>query len=218
MIPPIQKNCDTRRPSLSSSSMPLWCRSIQDWMAVSTLMVVLVLFGGTVAPPAASAFSASTASSVTVFQNEYQDPQFPKCRRTITVDGTQLEYTGTAIDHGTKDCTPQNIRQYRIEVIKNQGGIVLSEDNDETATIELGALKGVWEPAVVSSSSSDDSLQNVDGIRWSDGNKWVVKRKPMSTTIGEGIFYAYIGLSTLAGVKGVWDGIQRKRQEEKQSS
>ena len=85
-----------------------------------------------------------------------------------------------------------------------------------------GVHVGVWEPAATTTSLSSTLSQqrqkysDVDGIRWNDGNKWIVQKKPIGKSIGEAIFLAYIGFSTLAGFKGVYDAIQRKRTSERQ--
>jgi hypothetical protein len=70
----------------------------------------------------------------------------------------------------------------------------------------------------------------VDGIRWNDGNKWIVEgqamvqknaegknvviKKPMSTVIGEVVIFSYITFSGLAGVKGIVDACKKRRQDQ----
>ena len=156
---------------------------------------------------------------------EYSDPQHPQCRRTIQVDkkdGTTIHFSGTQVGRTNDDltttislrgCSPNEIQKFgglRTERIDGQilpsGGLKLA--------IGHGIDEGVWEPA--NSVMDDPHLQfkEVDGIRWNDGTKWIVKNdvpKPLSTVVGEWIFLAYVGFSTLAGVKGVWDKIQEKR-------
>jgi hypothetical protein len=55
----------------------------------------------------------------------------------------------------------------------------------------------VWEPA--RSTTTLLGYEDVDGIRWNDGNKWIVQEKPLSTKVGEVITFSYIGFSVLAG-------------------
>lgn len=84
----------------------------------------------------------------------------------------------------------------------------------------------VFEPKNVAATNL--GYEDVDGIRWNDGNKWIVKsqsfvkrsvdgnkvmRKPMSIAIGEGFFLSYVGFSCLAGAYGLVKGIQQKQQD-----
>jgi hypothetical protein len=77
--------------------------------------------------------------------------------------------------------------------------------------LKLSHVLQVWEPA--NSANTHLGYEDVDGIRWNDGNKWIVKQKTNVQKGGELIFYSYIGFSTLAGAKGLYDGIQKKRAE-----
>jgi hypothetical protein len=154
----------------------------------------------------------AAAPEAYVFNHEYADPLHPECKRKIQVsmDGKRFKYTGTAAgeknDATVRGCTYREIKEYGIRRESLDGGILpgnklVFSGNEERI--------GFWEPA--GSGISNTPYTDVDGIRWSDNDKWIVKDKPLSTEIGEFIFLAYIGFSTLAGVKGVYDGIQRRK-------
>jgi hypothetical protein len=155
--------------------------------------------------------ATAAAPEAYVFNHEYADPLHPDCKRKIQVNkvGTSFKYTGTIVgeksDSILRGCTYEEIKEYGVRRETSEGAILpgnkLLFANDERI--------GFWEPG--SSGSSNRPYIDVDGIRWSDDEKWIVKDKPLSTVIGEFIFLAYIGFSTLAGVKAVYDGIQRKR-------
>ncbi|KAL3925933.1 MAG: hypothetical protein SGILL_000076 [Bacillariaceae sp.] len=151
--------------------------------------------------------AAVAAPEAYVFNHEYEDPSHPECKRKIQVnkDGNSFKYTGTAVgdknDSTIRGCSYKEIKENGIRRENFEGRVLLD------VKLELGETKrvGLWEPAVTDSDA--------DGIRWSDGDKWIVKEKPPSTVAGEFVFLAYIGFSTLAGFKGVYDAIQRKRAE-----
>ena len=173
-------------------------------------------------------YGSSSPSSVypSVLSGEYSDPQHPQCRRTLQVDedGTTLHFSGTNLgstnDHQAGvflrrgSCSRNEIQMYGLRTERFDGQILPSGGLKLNLGHEGVDDEGVWEPA---NSVIDPKLsfKAVDGIRWNDGTKWIVKKeqgdKPLSTVIGEWIFLAYIGFSTLAGVKGVWDKIQEKR-------
>lgn len=150
----------------------------------------------------------------TVLNREFVDPVHPKCRRVIQVnqDGKTFHYSGTNVDRqdGTvsRGCTPGEIQKYGLRTESFEGTIL---QPGLRLSLGQGMEEGLWEPA---NSVTDPKLQfkAVDGIRWNDGTKWIVSEqtKPLSTIIGEWIFLAYIGFSTLAGVKGVYDKLQEK--------
>jgi len=145
-----------------------------------------------------------------VFNHDYADPLHPLCNRKIEVakDGKTFHYSGTAV--GPKDggilrgCSRQEIEEYGIRQESFDGHI--SENN--RISIGDGILEGVWEPQ----NTADTNLgyEDVDGIRWKDGNKWVVnsqvqatknqdgtyiiRKKPLQVVVGEFIFLAYIGV------------------------
>jgi hypothetical protein len=148
-----------------------------------------------------------------VFNHEYTDPLHPECKRKIQVtkDGMSFKYTGTAVGEKDDDaimrgCTYGEIKEYGIrrESLKGEilpGNKMLFAGKEDRI--------GVWEPA--GRGPSNGPYTDVDGIRWSDDDKWIVKDKSLSTVIGEFVFLAYIGVSTLAGFKGVYDRIQLDR-------
>ena len=169
---------------------------------------------------AASSSAAAAAEAVSVFNRQYQDPQHPLCQRRIEVshDGISFHFEGTAV--GSDDsfmsegrgCSPEDIKKFGgIRRVSLDGSIIVDDDRKGNPRLVLTDkndvnLQGVWEPA------DNDSSNDADGIRWSNGNKWLVKNKPLSTAIGEWIFLAYIGFSGLAGVKGVADKINERKQ------
>lgn len=177
----------------------------------------ILLSGWMSSPTAAMALEpVQVPEDVTVLNHQYSDPLHPHCRRTIQVDkdGKTFHYSGTAV--GLKDdpvlrgCSPAEIKKYGLRTGSFDGQIVMP---GLRLSVGDGIHEGKWEPA---NSVTTPSLQfkAVDGIRWNDGNKWIVKdvaSKPLTTVIGEWIFLAYIGFSTLAGVKGVVDKIQEKK-------
>jgi hypothetical protein len=145
----------------------------------------------------------ATTLEAVVFNHEYTDPIHPACIRKIVVkkDGKTVEYSGTYTGSKTdpvpRGCSYSEIKEYGIQRDKYIGQILptgLQLDNGN------GMHIGTWEEAS-------------NSITWDDGTKWTVKVKPLSLVIGEYFFLAYIGVSTLAGFKGLYDGIQRKRQE-----
>ena len=206
-----------------------WPRQI-----AASIFLPAVLAGTIVVSPAFAA-----AADASVFNNEYADPLHPFCDRKIEVapDGQSFHYSST--DTGSKEetttttpqgessvrrgCSPQEIKLYTLREGSFDGKIL---DNNRISVGD-GIHEGVWEPK--DTADTHLGLEDVDGIRWNDGNKWIVKsqsrvlktndgtyvvtKKPMSVVIGEFIFYSYLGASTLAGVKGVVDGIQRKREQ-----
>jgi hypothetical protein len=177
----------------------------------------------------ASAILPAYAVDAQIFTNDYADPFHPLCQRHVEVfkDGKSFHYSGTAVgpkgDTVLRGCSAQEIKDFGLRKGAFDG-IILS-DNRISAGDDIH--EGVWEPA--NSASTTLGYEDVDGIRWNDGNKWIVKSQSIAkvkgdkyvvesksgaTRVGEAIFLAYIGFSTLAGAKGVYDGIQRKRQQQ----
>jgi hypothetical protein len=211
-----------RRPSPPTTTQ---ASSSTHWHQRVTTTILPVFLAGTLA------ISPALAVDSTVFNNEYADPFHPFCHRKIEVsrDGKTFHYSGTAVgpkgeEGPLRGCSPEEIKTYKVR----QGafdGEILAPGNRISAGD--GIHEGVWEPT--NSAAATLAYADVDGIRWNDGNKWIVRtqsavkqnsegkyyvtKKPISTVVGEGIFYAYIGFSTLAGVKGIADGVQRKRQQ-----
>jgi hypothetical protein len=194
----------------------------KDHLGHCVLPLLLVALSITVLSSAAIATSFPDAS---VFNHEYADPLHPECKRKIEVsrDRQNFHYSGTAV--GPKDdpilrgCTVAEIRDYGIRRGNFDGKIL----PDLTLDAGDGIHIGTWEPAnsmSVEASYEEGDLQkysDVDGIRWKDGNKWIVKDKSFAALAGEYLFLAYIGVSTLAGVKVAVEYIQRKQQDANES-
>ena len=147
---------------------------------------------------------AATALDPSVYSHDYADPLHPLCKRRVTVleDGKTFKYRGTRVgateSEVLRGCSKQEIKEYGLFVGQFQGEIL---DNGRISAGD-GVHEGVWEPA--GSVSADVPFASVDGIRWNDGNKWTVLTKGTGKKLGEGLTYAYIGLSTLAGAFGVY--------------
>lgn len=146
------------------------------------------------------AVAAAVGSPLSVFTNDYSDPLHLLCERHVKVssDGKTFHFSGT---QGKPGCTPDEIKEFGISK-KTFDGFV---DGTKISAGD-GIHEGVWEPA--NSATTKMGYEDSDGIRWEDGNKWIVKQKSLGTKIGETIFLAYIGFSTLAGVKGVADKVR----------
>lgn len=151
-----------------------------------------------------------------VFANSYDDPLHPLCGRHITILNTKdgsFRYDGTAVGPKGADstvlrgCSKEEIKTYGLRTGTFTGRIV-----GNTISAGDGIHEGVWEPAGSVVGDVNIKYTDVDGIRWNDGNKWTVKKKTAATKVGEFIFLSYIGFSCLAGVKGIYDGIQRRRR------
>jgi hypothetical protein len=178
-----------------------------SWKSLVQPMLPLLLTGLIALP-------ANAIADSSVYTNDYSDPFHPLCKRHIQVvggaeGGKSFRYWGTAVgpknDPIERGCSPAEIREFGLRQGKFEGTITA----ENKISAGDGIHEGVWEPA--SSATTNLGYEDVDGIRWNDGNKWVVKENK-NKFIGEVIFYSYIGFSTLAGAKGLYDGIQRKRQ------
>jgi len=110
-----------------------------------------------------------------------------------------------------RGCSPSEIKEFGIRRGQFDGVIL---DNGKISAGD-GVHEGLWEPAF--SVSRGQPYEDMDGIRWNDGNKWTVIEKSLALQAGEFLFGAYITFSLAAGVKGLYDGIQRKRAEEAES-
>lgn len=136
---------------------------------------------------------------ITVYNNNYSDPLHPLCKRRIEVskDGKTFHYSGTAVgpkgDPVLRGCSKDEIREYKLRFGAFDGEIL---DNGRISAGD-GIHEGIWEPA--GSVSTTLGYEDKDGIRWNDGNKWIVENKPLSTKVGEVITFSYIGFSLLAG-------------------
>jgi hypothetical protein len=130
---------------------------------------------------AALAFPA-LAFDASIYTNDYGDPFHPLCKRRIEVstDGGSFRYSGTAV--GPKDdpvrrgCSAEEIEKYTLR----QGafdGLIL--DNGKISAGD-GIHEGVWEPAGTATTTL--GYEDVDGIRWNDGNKWFVLKSSEEPT------------------------------------
>jgi hypothetical protein len=146
-----------------------------------------------------------------VYNHDYNDPFHPLCMRHVQVEGNTFHYSGTGVgpkdDRILRGCTPKEIKEYGLRNGAFEG--VILEDGKISAGD--GVHEGIWEPA--NSVTTTLGYEDIDGIRWNDGNKWTVKTKSLGTQVGEFIFLAYVGVSMLAGVKGVVDVAKRKSEE-----
>jgi hypothetical protein len=159
-------------------------------------------------PPAVVVVVAAKNEDPSVYNHEYADPLHPLCKRRIDVspDGKTFHYSGTAVGPKNDDddlafnndprrgCSKDEIREYKLR-FGSSNGIVL--DDGRISAGDNNLHEGVWEPA--RSASTMLGYEDVDGIRWNDGNKWIVQEKPLSTKVGELITFSYIGFSLLAG-------------------
>jgi hypothetical protein len=197
----------------SSSSQDETNVQVHSQALKSTLLVMLVAASLTCSSPALAATDASVSASV--FNHVYDDPLHPLCLRKIQVnqDGKTFHYAGTAV--GPKDdpvlrgCSYQEQKEFGLRRGAFDGevlpGLKISAGD--------GIHEGVWEPANDASATKYSDYKDVDGIRWNDGNKWVVKNSPLANLVGEGFFLAYVGVSLLAGGKWVVDQIQKRQAE-----
>jgi hypothetical protein len=170
----------------------------------SLLLAASLAFG------APAVVAAAVGGAPSVFTNDYNDPLHPLCGRHVQVssDGKAFHYSGTAVgpkgDSVIRGCTRDEIKEFGLRSGAFDGFI----DGTKISAGD-GIHEGVWEPA--NSVTTNLGYEDVDGVRWNDGNKWTVKQKPLSTKIGEVIFLAYIGVSTLAGVKAVADKVRNQQ-------
>jgi hypothetical protein len=164
------------------------------------------------------ASSPALALEASVYTNDYSDPFYPLCKRHVQVapDGKTFHYSGTVV--GPKDdpvrrgCSPPEIREFGLRNGAFDGEIL----PDGRISAGDGIHEGVWE-AAGSATGTNLGNENVDGIRWNDGNKWVVKPKSLATEAFKWFFLTYIGVSTLAGmnemVKRAKNLVDRKKEE-----
>mmetsp|Transcript_26933 Transcript_26933/g.57684 ORF Transcript_26933/g.57684 Transcript_26933/m.57684 type:complete len:254 (+) Transcript_26933:257-1018(+) len=125
----------------------------------------------------ASIEESLSTSSPSVFNHNYADPLHPECERKIQVneDGLGFQYSGTAV--GPKDdpvlrgCTPPEIKKYGTRRGAFDGKVLPGLKLDAGDGIHVG----VWEPAVATNAAGHQRYEDLDGIRWDDGNKWIVQ-------------------------------------------
>ena len=149
-----------------------------------------------------------------IYSGDYADPFHPLCERHIRVEegSNVFHYSGTAVgpkdDSVKRGCSPFEIKQYGLRKGAFDG-VILENGNISAGD---GIHEGIWEPSDTVTTTL--GYENVDGIRWNDGNKWTTKTESASTKAGKFITLAYIGVSALAGVKGISDKIQEKLAQE----
>ena len=194
-------------------------------MAVSTILPSLLACTIAVSSPA-------LAMDNSVFNNDYADPFHPYCHRKIVVsaDGKTFHFSGTGVGSPEDDkvplrgCSTEERKEYAVRNVEFDGQILAGY----RISVGDGIHEGVWEPKNTATTSL--GYEDVDGIRWNDGNKWIVEsqsyvtkneegknmviKKPFRVIAGEFIFLSYIGFSTLAGFKGLYDFIKRRQQQE----
>ncbi|CAB9512562.1 expressed unknown protein [Seminavis robusta] len=161
---------------------------------VASILLPIAIFWATSLPAAATADSALST-------NDYTDPLHPQCQRHIEVnaDGETLRYSGTTVVGDGRGCSPKEAKAVGgIRRFVYEGTL---DGNNNKMIVSLGDgshTQGVWES---------------DGIRWQDGSKWMVQEKTLAVKAGEVITFSYIGFSLLAGVKGVYNVAQKKKEE-----
>jgi hypothetical protein len=164
-------------------------------------------------PPA---FADSSTNGI--FTADYADPLHPQCRRHIqvSVDGNSFHYSGTAVgpvdDPVVRGCSPKEIKEYGIRR-GSFDGVITWDPVAQTFRISAddGIHEGVWEPA--GTATTKLGYEDLNGIRWKDGNKWTVQPKTVAVQAGEVITFSYIGFSLLAGVRGLYTMYQKKKEE-----
>jgi hypothetical protein len=96
----------------------------------------------------------------------------------VAPEGLTFQYTGTAVGPRGEDvtyrgCSPEEVAQYKLR----QGSFVGQVINEAGGPLKIsagdGIHEGVWEAANTAKTSL--GYENVNGIRWNDGNKWIVK-------------------------------------------
>jgi hypothetical protein len=145
--------------------------------ALATVLLSMALVWTT---PSSSPAQAATALDPQTFAHEYSDPLHPSCRRHIQVLSNEgnFRYDGTAVgpknDPVLRGCSEAEIQRYGLRVGSFEGQIT-----GDRISAGDGVHEGVWEPAIKSVIEGDGShlpYADVDGIRWNDGNKWIVKK------------------------------------------
>lgn len=193
-LPPFQK-----KETETSKFLP------EQWK----LPILSILLSMAMAYPAHAAFDAS------IFTNKYGDPLHPMCKRQIVVsgDGKSFQYSGTAVgpknDPVLRGCTIPEIQKYKLRKGSFDGVIL---DGGTKISAGDGIHEGVWEPAGSAAKTSNLGYENVDGIRWNDGNKWFVIERKKPSVAGDVLVFSYIGASGLAGIYGIYSAAQRNRQ------
>jgi hypothetical protein len=156
------------------------------------------------------------ALDVSIYNQDYEDPLHPLCQRHIRVNSVAntFHYSGTDVFATATDgsgvklgCSFQEQKEFGLQRTEFDGTF----SSDGKISAGDGIHEGVWEPA--NSATTTLGFEDLDGIRWIDGNKWTVKSTSTATKIGGFVFYAYLTASTFAGIKGIADGIRKRRME-----
>lgn len=190
----------------------LQIRSFQSCLTAAVTIAACVSIANPCYP--ADAITADTLTTPSVFNHEYSDPLHPLCKRKIEVNGNgrTFHYDGTGVKSPPgelRGCTPKEIAEFGSRKSAFDGEILPGN----RITAGDGVHEGVWEPA--DSKTGSLGYKDRDGIRWNDGNKWVVNdRKGPEKTAGALIAYAWLGLSAFAGVKGITDKINVSQTEQ----
>mmetsp|Transcript_25228 Transcript_25228/g.24150 ORF Transcript_25228/g.24150 Transcript_25228/m.24150 type:complete len:188 (-) Transcript_25228:32-595(-) len=160
----IKRLSKTQSFSLPESSVQ---NNLKIKTTIASLLFATSLIFGT---PTVAAAVEGTSS---VFTNDYNDPLHPLCERHVKVssDGKAFHFSGT---QGKPGCTPGEIKKLGITNKAFDGFI-------EGTKISAGdgIHEGVWEPA--NSVKTNLGYEDIDGVRWEDGNKWTVKQKSLGT-------------------------------------
>lgn len=169
--------------SLSSSIPTMISRFILMVVLPITFMTAMMLTfeqSSSIASAATTTTSTTTASTNVmnpfIYTNDYSDPLHPLCERHIDVndDGVTFHYSGTAVgprgDPILRGCTPKEIELYKLRLGSFDGFILTNDKN--RISVGDGIHEGIWESAYTVDSTMP--YYNVDGIRWNDGNKWIV--------------------------------------------
>lgn len=192
-------------------SVVLHGRSFQSCLAAAVTIAACVSITNPCYPAPAA---AATPTAASIFNHDYSDPMHPFCKRKIEVntDGTTFHYDGTGVKSPPgelRGCTPEEIAEFGSRKSAFDGEIL----SGNRITAGDGVHEGVWEPA--GSRTGSLGYEDRDGIRWNDGNKWVVSDgKGPEKTAGALIAYAWLGLSAFAGVKGITDRIDGSQTEQ----
>ena len=116
---------------------------------------------------------AASAATATQFQAEYSDQLHPICKRKIAVEKVDKRYIAhfSGTDVGPKGigdkvfltCEQENIDKYKLREWSFDGEIT-----GDQITVGDGIHEGRWNPY------SKESPDPWSGIRWKDGNRWIV--------------------------------------------
>ena len=156
------RSVDSSAQEAGSSTSTVLRRSLGS--LVCGFGVSLATCGGAEAAPAATAMR---------FQAEYSDQLHPMCERKISVEKLEKRYIAhfSGTDVGPKGigdkvyltCEPSNIDKYKLREWTFDGEIV-----GDRISVGDGIHEGRWNPY------SKESPNPWAGIRWKDGNRWIV--------------------------------------------